>query len=341
MAHNDRMMIAVLFVTLPLGYWLAKRLKPVKMLVRRYLWGSAFLDFVFLPAAALGTGQLLQWLLRLVGLTDWSRATVEVAELLFYLAVASGSARLIEVWILSSSPEDGEVKLSQLSRGGLYGLSLFVGLVAFVSSNGYAPTEFYVSTGAIAAILAFAMQQTLGDLFAGIALSIERPFRIGDWLRFADGTEGEVTDINWRATRLRSWDNTTYVVPNGQLSRQSFTNLHGKKHRFAPWYLVRVTGEADPVVVKDLLETAARRCSVILPTPPPVARLMDGTTIPYTYMVWVHFANYPTMFAGREELYREIHYALQAAGLQTAAEIREIRHQPVVSAPSGSPESPS
>lgn len=195
-------------------------------------------------------------------------------------------------------------------------------------TNDYAPTELYVSTGAFAALVAFAMQKTLGDLFSGLALSIEKPFEIGDWLRLDDGTEGEVVDINWRATRLRGWDKTTCIVANGHLSQGRFTNLHGRDHLFAPWYLVRVSAEADPQRVKILLEAAAARCDAVLRDPAPVARLMDAATIPYTYMIWVHFENYPAMFVGREELYREIHFALRDAGLHTAAEIREIRHRP-------------
>ena len=175
----------------------------------------------------------------------------------------------------------------------LFGLCLFVGFLVYLYSNDRVPTELFLSAGALAAVVAFAMQQTLGDLFSGIALSIEKPFKIGDWLRFSDGMEGEVTDINWRATRLRGWDNTTYVVPNGQLSQQSFTNLHGPEHLFAPWYLVKVSGDADPHDVKALLERAASHCDTVLQDPAPVARLMDGTSNPYTYMVWVHFFELP------------------------------------------------
>jgi len=46
-------------------------------------------------------------------------------------------------------------------------------------------------------------------------------------------------------------------------------------------------------------------------------------------MVWVHFQNYPTMFAGREDLYREIRASLLDAGLQLAAEIQEVRFRPI------------
>jgi CRP-like cAMP-binding protein len=56
-----------------------------------------------------------------------------------------------------------------------------------------------------------------------------------------------------------------------------------------------------------------------------VVRLTDASGIPYTYMVWVHLKNYPSMFRAREELYREIHRALQQAGIEIAPQIQELR----------------
>lgn len=328
-AEPQSAVFGLLLVAVFLFWTSIKRMTAVRDFERNHLWGFAVVDFVVLPAAAFGLGQLLGKALGAIGLGAAERFATNVTELLVALGLAAGVARVIEVWLLEQNRTGRRRKLSALARSALFGVCLLVGLLVFLIANDYAPTELYVSTGAAAAILAFAMQQTLGDLFSGIALSIERPFEIGDWLRFSDGMEGEVTDINWRATRLRGWDNTTFIVPNGQLAHQSFTNLHGPDHLFAPWYFVRVTGEADPRTVKDLLEAAAARCDSILPEPAPVARLTDGATVPYTYMVWVHFPNYPSMFAGREDLYREIRAALLQAGLQLAAEIQEVRFRPM------------
>ena len=71
----------------------------------------------------------------------------------------------------------------------------------------------------------------------------------------------------------------------------------------------------DPRLAKALLLEAALKCQNVLKNPLPVVRITDASTIPYTYMVWVHFRNYPAMFAGREELFREVHYALKSAGI--------------------------
>lgn len=319
---------ASLFVVLVL-WILAKQLRFAQAFFSKHLWSAAFIDLVLFPASAYAIGLLVTRLLGAVGFENLQGVARVSSELLLFLALAYGVARLVEAWVLSKAQDGRRAQLSGIARSALYGVCFIFGLLAFVIANDYAPTELYVSTGALAALVAFAMQKTLGDLFSGIALSIEKPFEIGDWLRLDDGTEGEVVDINWRATRLRGWDKTTCVVANGHLSQGRFTNLHGRNHLFAPWYLLRVSGDADPLRVKALLEDAAARCETVLRDPAPVARLMDGATIPYTYMVWVHFENYPAMFAGREELYREIHYGLRAAGLKTAAEIREIHHRPV------------
>jgi small-conductance mechanosensitive channel len=212
-----------------------------------------------------------------------------------------------------------------LLRGVIYGVCLLVAGIIFVWQLGYSLTGIWVSTGLATALIGFALQQTLGDFFSGIALSLERSFRIGDWLQMEDGAHGQVIDINWRATWLKDWDNTTHVIPNAKLAAQGYKNLHNEYHYYHPWYFVKVSAEVDPRFVKQLLLEAAFRCRHVLDQPPPVVRLTDGSSQPYTYMVWVFFANYPTMYRGREELYREIHYALKRAGIGPATDIHEWR----------------
>lgn len=212
-----------------------------------------------------------------------------------------------------------------LLRGVIYGICLLVAGIVFAWRQGYSLTGIWVSTGLATALIGFALQQTLGDFFSGVALSLERSFRIGDWLQLENGAHGQVIDINWRATWLKDWDNTTHVIPNAKLAAQGYKNLHNEYHYYHPWYFIKVSAEVDPRFVKELLLEAAFKCRYVLKEPPPIVRLTDGSTQPYTYMVWVYFANYPAMYRGREELYREMHYALKRAGVGPATEIREWR----------------
>lgn len=247
-----------------------------------------------------------------------------IVALGFLFSIAWCLARFVELFLLSKRSQDDTVYLPGIQRGLLFGLFSFASFALFMFIQGYSITGLYISTGAVAALVAFAMQQTLGDLFSGIALSIEHPFKLGERIRLADGSEGKVIDINWRATRLLAWDNTTLVVPNSELAKQGITNLHGADHPYAPWYEVKIPAEVDPRLAQALLLEAALKCSKIMKDPLPTVRLADASTVPYTYMIWVHFPNYISMFAGREQLYQEIHYALKDVGTLVSPNIDEL-----------------
>ena len=145
-----------------------------------------------------------------------------------------------------------------------------------------------------------------------------------DWIELTDGTFGQVVDMNWRAIRLRGFDNATYVIPNGELTNQKFKNYYDSRHHYAPWYEFKISAEVDPRFVKTLLLEAALSCENVMKYPLPVVRLSNAETIPYTYMVWVHFRNYLAMFSGREELYQEVHLALKRANIGVSPEANEL-----------------
>lgn len=158
-------MIALLIVLAFIAWRLAKRLYAVRKFEQNNLWVVAAVDFVFLPAAAYGLGECVAKILGALERPEAQRIAREATELLIVAAVSFGIARLFEVWVLSQREDGKKTRLPQLSRSALYGGCLFVGLLVFLIINDYSPTELYVSTGALAALLAFAMQQTLGDLF--------------------------------------------------------------------------------------------------------------------------------------------------------------------------------
>jgi small-conductance mechanosensitive channel len=316
---------AALVVTLFLVWTLARQVGIVRGLLRRYRRGGAILDFVLLPAAVYAAGYLVGSTLGDFGLAEWQTFVEGLTHLGVFLAFGYGVARILMARI-EQKDDGGQRQMSRLAKTTLVVACIFAGFLLFLITNNYSPTKLYVSTGALAAILAFAMQQTLGDFFSGLALSIEKPFRTGDRLRFDDGTEGVVVDINWRSTQLKSANEGLVIIPNAVLSRQRFLNLRGPGQIFAQGFDIRVSGDADPREVISLLSEAALRCPSVLHEPKPTVRLKDASVDPYTYSAWVYFPEYLAMFGGREELYLEMQSALRDAGLKVAAPIHEVRH---------------
>jgi small-conductance mechanosensitive channel len=76
-----------------------------------------------------------------------------------------------------------------------------------------------VTTSAIlTAVVAFAMQDTLGNVIGGLAIHIDNSVQVGDWVR-VDNLTGRVRDIGWRSTTLETTSWETVVVPNSTMMK--------------------------------------------------------------------------------------------------------------------------
>jgi small-conductance mechanosensitive channel len=98
----------------------------------------------------------------------------------------------------------------------------FVGIVDTVFKQEF--SALLATSGVLAIVLGLALQNTLGDVFAGLAINIERPFGAGDWITVADQMSGRVIEVDWRATRIRTRSNDLVVIPNSTVSRAMVTN---------------------------------------------------------------------------------------------------------------------
>lgn len=285
----------------------------------------AVADLIVLPALVILVGTLLRLAIDQLQIARADEPVRTMTVFVFYLVLSWSAVRVGEVFLFEKRVSDYRETVPGLLRALGYIGGLLGGISLFLWQQGYSITGVWVSTGVAAALAGFALQRPLGDLFAGIAMGIESPFQIGDWIELPGGIVGRVVDINWRATRLLGWDNSRHIIPNSLIAGQSIKNYESGRRQFAPWYMVRVPAEVDPRFATALLLDAAMRAPHVLNRPLPVVRLANASTQPYEYMVWVHYDNYPAMFRGREELFREIHYAFLNSGVHIAPPVSEWR----------------
>lgn len=104
-------------------------------------------------------------------------------------------------------------------------LVMLAGLL-MLSALGYKIGPLLASLGVAGIAVALAVQDTLGNLFAGLYLTFDQPIRPGDYIVLGSGEEGFVANIGWRSTKLRSWDNTLVIIPNSKLAQATITNWH-------------------------------------------------------------------------------------------------------------------
>src|SRR3990172_2481503 len=108
-----------------------------------------------------------------------------------------------------------------------------------------------VASSVTAGLLAFALQDFLSGIIAGIALNIEPPFQVGDWVQVGD-KDGEVVDINWRATTIRGRDFNYRVIPNSIISKEQIINFYRPTRLHALLLYVGVEYGAPPNRVKEI-----------------------------------------------------------------------------------------
>ncbi len=137
-----------------------------------------------------------------------------------------------------------------------------------------------VTTSAvITAVLAFSMQDTLGNILGGLVLQLDDSVRVGDWVKI-DDISGQVVDVRWRHTAVETRNRETVVIPNGWLVKNRFTVI-GSRSDARPlwrrWVWLDVESGASPGLVIQLLEDAVNNADIpnVVRDPPPSAVLMD------------------------------------------------------------------
>ena len=139
----------------------------------------------------------------------------------------------------------------------------------------------------VSVIIGLALQDTLGNFFAGISIHLEQPFHILDAIKI--GSEiGKVEAVTWRTTTIRTNNNNLVIFPNSKVAREQveifpFNNLNRRVLRFpAPYTL-------PPETVIPLVREAVRALPNVAPEKTPVVRINEfhDSSINYEVLYWV------------------------------------------------------
>ena len=135
------------------------------------------------------------------------------------------------------------------------------------------------TSAVITAVLAFSMQDTLGNILGGVVLQLDDSVRVGDWV-VIDGVSGQVVDVRWRHTAVETRNRETVIIPNGWLVKNRFMVIGSRSEartRWRRWVWFNVDIDANPTRVLQVLEDSVRDSDApnVLLDPPPSAVLMD------------------------------------------------------------------
>ncbi len=167
------------------------------------------------------------------------------------------------------------------------GLVVFIALTIAMAQVVYSVKipGLLAGSGVIAIILGLAMQDLLGNIFGGLAIHLEKPFKPGDWL-LVEGEDAQVVEITWRSTRLLTNDDVLIDVPNANIVKNTITNY---KQRHALRMYIGLHYDVPPARAQEILSEAAASVPSVVASPKPVVYVRDftDTSIMYDIKFWI------------------------------------------------------
>src|SRR5438094_6860811 len=207
---------------------------------------------------------------------------------------------------------------------------IFLIVLLFILSYGYHAEAqlkgLLAGSGVVAIVVGFAGQNLFAGIIGGIAIQINRPYKVGDWLKVGD-TYGEVREINWRSTRLRTNDDIYLDIPNNEMVSHQIVNLHYPTEVHAMRIRVGVEYKNPPNRVKDALVRAAQSANNVLAYPRVRVFLVDFADYAVIYEIKSYMGNHARINETNDSVRTNVWYELKRQGITIPFPIRTLHVQ--------------
>ncbi len=184
-------------------------------------------------------------------------------------------------------------------------------------------TAFLVTSTVLSAVIGLSLQDILGNLFAGLALQMERPYKLGEWINVGEEI-GVVVQMNWRTLTVRTRNGDHVSIPNAMVSKDIVTNYSRPNRNHMCRIKVGMAYGHQPGIVKRVITSTLERMDGILETPPPAVFLeeFDDYSVNYDVRFWI--SEYHRKPAIENAVRTRIWYGLRREGLTIPFPIRDV-----------------
>jgi small-conductance mechanosensitive channel/CRP-like cAMP-binding protein len=170
--------------------------------------------------------------------------------------------------------------------------------------------KIFTTTAVGAVVVGFALQDTLGNLISGVAIQIEKPFRIGNWVTIG-GKEGVVTEITWRATKITTQAGNFVIVPNSVLARDTITNYSEPIHETRLEVDIGVGYDQPPNGVKSTILDAIRDEPLLSRSHEPAVLIFDFASSAITYRILFWIRDFAARERARDQVLSRVFHAFR------------------------------
>ncbi|MEO1621074.1 MAG: mechanosensitive ion channel family protein [Cyanobacteria bacterium J06632_3] len=255
---------------------------------------------------------------------------IQIVETFAWVALIVAALSFVNVLLFTGAkPGSWQADMPKLFRDLVRSLLIAIGIAIVLSAVfGVDLQGAFTALGVGGVVLGFALQDTLGNLFSGVALLFERPFQIGDWLE-VDGQKGKVIEVNWRSVHLVTRELEQLIVPNSVLSQAVIRNYNLPEHRHVEPVLIGFSYDDAPNTVKRVMLETALNTPGVLKHPAPIIQTLSYDDSSIGYVVKLFLDDYSQVPKIRDEFVTRIWYAARRNGLSIPFPIRDVYHHHV------------
>jgi len=255
---------------------------------------------------------------------DWPNHVGAAAILLSTALVVALVNRYVWDWYFEKQKQ---TPIPHFLREVFGGLIFLVALLLVLSIGYHAESQLtglLAGSGIAAIVLGFAGQNFLSGIIAGISLQINRPYKVGDWLKVGD-TYGEVREINWRSTRLCTNDNIYLDIPNNEMVQHTITNLSYPNRTHFMRLHINVEYGVPPNRVKDALMRATIQVAGVEKDPPPQVYVSEYGDSAIVYQIKFAMRTHAGYYEARDGIYTNAWYELKRQRIRIPYPIRTLQ----------------
>ncbi len=230
-------------------------------------------------------------------------STLSILVALYTLIVVADI--IISAWIKSRAKrkdKDVDENLMKIGTKTARVVVLMIGFLFILRVWNIELGPLLASLGIVGIAVAFGLQNTLGNIFGGISLLMDRSIKVGDIVKIDEQTYGQVVDVGIRATRVKSWDNEVVIIPNGKLAGVNITNyvLPNPTARITVPFSVAYGSNVDKV--KKIVMKEVMKLEKLDKNHEPMVMFLQMGDSALNFKAYVWLRSYKDRFSTKEKL---------------------------------------
>ena len=304
-------------VLIAVGLLGARHCRPGRPLMYFFIQFLVFASLTFLMFAR----DIVPYRPAAPGWSVAERLLVGFLEILWWFAAAWLTSGFLRAFVvLGRKPT--EAKLVQDLLAALIYLAAMFAIVANVLDL---PIKGLLATsGALAIVIGLALQSSLGDVFSGIVLNLERPYHVGDWIILDAELQGTVIETNWRATHVLTSSGDIAVIPNSAVARSKLINCSAPTKVHGVTTRIRLESALMPAAGCELMREVLLGSTHILRTPQPTVTIKDLSADMIDFELGFSVADIGVGDDARNEVFDRVYRAATAAGIRFASRLAPL-----------------